>query len=229
MSPLKFARRVILALMALLILMTATVACKGAYATSQPEPPEAVVARYMDAIKRNDYATANACLTAGERNVFAISQPSGTEMDALYAQLMRKIEYAIETPATTAGSGTSTSASKSASTADSGNQTQVCVDISSLDVPQLFDHTIDALSEQFASSLVNAAPMTEDMLEETFYLKLAGALESPDSPRLAGRVRVPLILQDGEWKIEADSALYNAVTGNFFEIVARLPEWKQEG
>jgi hypothetical protein len=76
---------------------------------------------------------------------------------------------------------------------------------------------------------VNAAPISEEKLEETFYLKLACAMDLPDSPRLAGRLIIPLVQRDGEWKIEADSELYNAVTGNFFEIVARLPAWEREG
>ncbi len=215
--------------MALLLLLTGAVACKRAYATTQVIPPEAVVARYLDALQRNDYATANACLSDGERNVFAISQPSGTEMDALYAQLMRKFVYSLETPATTAGSGTSATVDKTAGHTDAGLHTQILVTISTLNVPELFDHTIEELSAQYAASLVNAAPISEEKLEESFYLKLACALDSPDSPRLAGRVYIPLVLREGEWKIEADSELYNAVTGNFFEIVARLPAWERQG
>lgn len=216
-------------LMALLLLLAGAVSCKKAYATTQTEPPEVVVARYLNALQRNDYSTANACLTDGERNVFAISQPSGTEMDALYAQLMQKFVYTLETPATTTGGGTSTPVDKTAAHTDAGLHKQITVNISTLNVPELFDHTIEELSAQYAASLVNAAPIPEDKLEESLYLKLACALDSPDSPRLAGRVQIPVVLREGEWKIEADSELYNAVTGNFFEIVARLPALKSEG
>jgi hypothetical protein len=142
--------------MALLSFADGAVACKRAYATTQVVPPEAVVARYLNALQRNDYSTANACLTDGERNVFAISQPSGTEMDALYAQLMRKFVYSLETPATTAGSGTSATVDKMAGHTDAGLHTQILVTISTLNVPELFDHTIEELSAQYAASLVNA-------------------------------------------------------------------------
>ncbi len=212
----------ILLLAALFLLVSS--ACQQSQAAPPPESPASVVVRYLDALQRNDYESANACLTDDASQTFAIPKPSGVEMDALYAQVMRKMEYSLVPSSSTAA----IEASPTESVQIHGNDhTSICIAISSLDIPTLFDQAIETLSNAYAQSLSQADPMPEDELEEAFYLTFSRSLEQPDAPRLADRIQIHLLYHEGTWRIEADDKLYNAVTGNALEIVARLPEWEK--
>ncbi len=182
------------------------------------------MARYFDALVRNDYETANSCLAGGDQNVFAMARPNGTEMDAIYARLLQKLQYDIQSPASTTAM-----IEGSAAKVQEDDMQQVSVTITSMNVPRMFDTAMSELSEAYAKSLVNCAPMPPKTLEAELYLNLARSMSSDTAPLLTGTLQIRVVQSGGVWRIDADSTLYNAVTGNFFQIVNQVQQWKQQG
>lgn len=207
------------------LFLLAISACRQSQAAGVAESPETIVVRYLDALRRNDYESANACLTDNASGHYSIPKPSGVEMDALYALVLQKIEYTIVPSSVATTSGNTTKQQQTSR--KENDQARICISISSLDIPNLFDQAIEILSDTYAQSLSNADPIPEEELEEAFYLTFSRLLGEADAPRLADRIQIQLLYHDGAWQIDADDKLYNAVTGNALEIVARLPEWKK--
>lgn len=214
---------VIVSVLLALAFMLAAAACSSPAAETTAESASAVVMRYLDALQRNDLDTANACLSGGAQNNYAMAKPCGTELDAIYARLMGKLSYRIDTPEMLITSGT---AFRAAEPADDGTEKSVLVTITSTNVPVLFDSAITELSGEYAESIAHAAPIPKDQLESELYLRLARSLDDASAPSLTGTLRIRVVRTGGAWRIDADSELYNAVTGNFYQIVSRVPDWE---
>jgi hypothetical protein len=188
--------------------------------TVPTEPSTSVVTRYFEALQRNDYAAANACLDGGTQNVFAMNGSSGSPLDTFYTQLLRRLKFEVQ--AETLLSKTASSASTTARVV-AGSTDNVSVKVTAMNVPVLFDETMGKLSKAYADSLVNATPIPEAALEARLYEMLADSMSAENAPRLSGTLLIRVVYTGGEWRIITDSTLYNAVTGNFLQFLNMVP------
>ena len=218
--------RIFCGTLAIMIFFSLAVSCKRQEASVAIEPASAVVDRYFQALQRNDYDTANSCLDGGEQCVFAMTRPSGTQLDAIYAQLLKHLDYKMLPEPTAVAT---MSAKKSIPRLPEGAVEQVTVMVTALNVPVLFDNTMTELSQTYAKSLANISPIPSESLESRLYLMMAESMVSDTVPCLTGTLKVQVKHVDGEWRIVADKTLYNAVTGNVLQIVGKAQEWKPKG
>ena len=216
--------RIITGVVLLVFLLTGLFACAGqAKAEVMTEPSSAVVKRYFEALQRNDYGAANACLDGGERNVFAMTGTTGSPLDAVYTQLLRHIRFEM---AASPLQDNGTSAVATTDRIRDGYTDNVSVAVTAINVPLLFDEAMTALSKTYAESLVNATPIPDKTLELRLYGILTKSMADKNAPILSGTLIIRVVQSGGEWRIVADSTLYNAVTGNFLQILNKIPEWE---
>lgn len=218
------AMRIFIGVVLLVFLFTGLLACdKPTTAAVMAEPSSAVVTRYFEALQHNDYAAANACLDGGTQNVFAMTKTTGSPLDTFYAQLLQHLRFELSADPL---QNKTASAISTAVKVQNGNTDNVSVTITAMNVPVLFDAAMDTLSKTYAESLVNATPIPEETLEPRLYEMLAESIADANAPSLSGTLIIRVVQTDGAWRIIADSTLYNAVTGNFLQIVNRVPEWE---
>ena len=190
------------------------------------ESSSVVVSRYFQALQQHDYDTANSCLDGGEQNVFAMTRPSGSQIDSIYAQLLKNLDYKMPSPSTALDA---MAARASETRLPEGTVEQVAVTVTTLNVPALFENAMTELSKTYAKSLANVAPIPPETLESRLYQMLAESMAQDTAPCLTGTLKIHVKQVGGEWRIVADNTLYNAVTGNFLQIVGKVQEWKPKG
>jgi hypothetical protein len=220
--------RIFIGVVLLVFLLTGSLACeKQAEAVTMTmvtvtEPSSSVVTRYFEALQRNDYTAANACLDGGTMNVFAIPAATGSSLDVFYGQLMRRLKFAVSADNLQIKAASTATPTVRVSDASSDN---ISVVVTAMNVPVLFDEAMDQLSEKYAESLANSMPIPNEILESRLYDLLAEAMSADNAPSLSGTLLIHVVQSGGEWRIIANTALYNAVTGNFLQIVNKVPDW----
>ena len=201
-------------LLLLAVLVAGAIACSEVDASGPDEPASTTVQKYFDALKKGNTEEANGYLEDDSQNVYALLIDTSTDMGSYVAEVVSRMEFSIEEiPAATEVTGTSRDGEKMP------EQQTVTVHVTTVNVPLLFEQTMKRFTDMYADSLMESTPIPDDELEQRLYALLAEELDSGKAPFLSGYVDVPLIWDGEQWRIEADSTLYNAVTGNYLQIM----------